>query len=76
MAIVFECRHCLNTIGTVSQNDVTDAMLGIDQLSNQEQQEMIQYKGNGDMYIKSICEQCEETLGQHPEFHELNYFIQ
>ncbi len=76
MSIVFECRHCANTIGTVSQNDVTDAMLGIDTLTDKEQEEMIHYKGNGDMHIQSICEQCEETLGEHPEFHELHYFIQ
>lgn len=76
MSIVFECRHCTHTIGTVSRHDVTDTMLGIDTLTEQEQKEMIHYEGNGTMHVQSICEPCEEMLGNNPELHELHYFIQ
>lgn len=75
-SIVFKCRHCASTIGTVSQQHVTEAMLGIHTLTEEEQNEMIHYKENGNMHIQSICEQCEETLGNYPEFHALHYFIQ
>ncbi len=76
MSVVFECRHCSSIIGTVTKQDVTETMLGIHTLTEEEQNEMIHYKENGNMHIQSICEQCEETLGDHPELHALHYFIQ
>lgn len=51
-------------------------MLGFDQLTNEEKQEMIAYHDNGDIQVQTICESCEETLGQHPQYHELDFFIQ
>ncbi len=51
-------------------------MLGFNQLSGQEKEEMIQYHDNGDIHVKTICESCEDTLGQHPQYHELDFFIQ
>ncbi|WP_339230733.1 anti-sigma-F factor Fin family protein [Oceanobacillus sp. FSL K6-2867] len=76
MTIIYRCRHCGQTIGKLEQKVIDTAMLGLNQLNKKEQEEMIHYDGDGNMQIKTICEDCEHALGQHPNYHELDYFIQ
>jgi hypothetical protein len=52
------------------------SLLGFNQLSEKDKQEMIQYRDNGDVHVQTICESCEETLGKNPQYHELDFFIQ
>lgn len=51
-------------------------MLGLDQLTSAEKKKMIQYESNGQLHIYVICESCEESLTQHPDYHKLDFFIQ
>jgi len=76
MAIVYKCKHCKHTIGKIEQQIVSTSMLGWDRLSIQEKEKMIQYKENGDVHVQAICENCEDSLGQHPTYYELEYFLQ
>ncbi len=76
MSIVYKCRHCEHVIGTLEERTVDTSMLGWDQLSVEEKKEMIHYQANGDIVIRTICENCQESLGQHPQYHELDHFIQ
>ncbi|TXL63446.1 anti-sigma-F factor Fin family protein [Cerasibacillus terrae] len=76
MAIIYNCRHCGYEIGKLQQQFIDTAQLGWDQLSIEDRQKMIQYEANGDISIQSICENCQEALGNHPEYHELDFFIQ
>lgn len=76
MAIVYTCRHCGNEIGKLEQKVIDTSMLGLDQLTAKEKEEMITYEQNGDVQIHAICENCEEALGHHPNYHELDFFIQ
>jgi hypothetical protein len=76
MSVVYNCRHCGHVIGEINDQIVDTTILGWNTLSDKEKKEMIEYKSNGDVHIQAICENCEETLGTHPEYHELDYFIQ
>ncbi|WP_373894541.1 anti-sigma-F factor Fin [Virgibacillus natechei] len=76
MAIVYKCRHCGNEIGKLEEKVVDTSLLGFDKLSTKDKKEMIHYADNGDVHIQAICENCEETLGHHPHYHELDFFIQ
>ncbi|MFD1362577.1 anti-sigma-F factor Fin [Lentibacillus salinarum] len=76
MPIVYKCRHCGQEIGRLEQQVVDESMLGLDQLSAEDKRDMISYEANGDVRIKAICENCEASLGSHPHYHELDYFIQ
>lgn len=75
MSIIYKCRHCGHTIGSLKHRSVTTSMLGLDQLSAQDQKRMIQYKDNGDVHIQAICESCETSLVTHPDYYELEYFL-
>jgi len=75
LSIIYKCRHCGHTIGSLTQQVVTTSMLGWDKLSSQDQKRMIQYKNNGDVHIQAICESCETSLAMHPDYYELEYFL-
>lgn len=75
MSIVYKCRHCKYTIGTLRQQIVSTSMLGIDVLTTKEKEKMVHYKENGDVHIHAICENCEDTLQSHPNYYELDYFL-
>ncbi|MGY0694528.1 anti-sigma-F factor Fin [Virgibacillus sp. FSP13] len=76
MSIVYQCRHCGQVIGELDQQVVDTAMLGLDKLSVEDKKEMVHYQQNGDVHIKTICENCEASLGANPHYHELDFFIQ
>lgn len=76
MSIIYKCRHCGHTIGSLKQHVVSTSMLGWDKLSTQDKKQMIQYMENGDVHIKAICESCEASLDEHPNYYELDYFLQ
>jgi len=75
VAIVYKCKHCHQIIGTLDAKVVDTATLGWDQLTAEEQQTMIVYEENGQITVRTICENCERTLTQHPEYHALDHFI-
>lgn len=76
MAIIYKCNHCGDQVGQLDQQVVDTQTLGWNELSNQDRKEMIQYQNNGDVEIKTICEDCQESLDKNPHYHELDFFIQ
>lgn len=76
MSVVYQCRHCSRIIGRLDLQVVNYSMLGIDQLTAEERQRMVHYEADGSLRIDSICDSCKNTLKEHPEYHELDYFIQ
>lgn len=74
--ITYFCRHCRNSIGSLSHDMVDTNVLGIEELSEQDRSEMIQHKENGDVHVQTICENCQNALESNPHYHELDFFIQ
>ncbi|MGM7724473.1 anti-sigma-F factor Fin family protein [Metabacillus sp. Hm71] len=76
MALHYHCRHCGVKVGSIDKMAVSSEQLGFDHLSDEERQEMITYQQNGDIQIKTICEDCHDALNRYPEFHQYESFIQ
>ncbi|MGM0877677.1 MAG: anti-sigma-F factor Fin [Bacillota bacterium] len=76
MALHYHCRHCGVKVGSLDNISVSSEQLGFDHLTNDERQEMITYQQNGDMHIKTICEDCQDALHRNPDFHQYESFIQ
>jgi hypothetical protein len=74
MAIHYHCRHCGVQMGSVYQH-VLEAELGLNRLTAEEKNEMTSYDDKGDLHIRSICEDCQKGLEEHPEYYERDYFI-
>ena len=62
MAIHYQCRHCGTNVGTLSNVSVHSEQLGIHMLTDEERLHMVQYQDNGDIHVKTICEDCQESL--------------
>ncbi|KSU57829.1 peptide ABC transporter permease [[Bacillus] enclensis] len=76
MAIHYHCRHCGTNVGTISNMSVHSEQLGIHKLTEEERLNMVQYQDNGDIHVRTICEDCQESLQRNPDYHQLDYIIQ
>ncbi len=76
MAIYYYCRHCQVQVGTIEQSIISASELGFDHLTGEERKEMIDYDGNGNVYVKVICEDCQEALERNPDLHQYENIIQ
>lgn len=75
MAIKYHCRHCGVAIGSIDNMSIQSERLGISQLTDEERLDMISYDSFGDVNIKSICEDCHESLSRNPEYYQNDYLI-
>jgi len=75
MAIHYHCRHCGVKLGTLDQYSVETEQLGFHKLNDEERQDMISYNDNGDLQIKSICEDCQESFEKNPEYYQNDFLI-
>jgi hypothetical protein len=75
MSIHYHCRHCGVNIGTLDQSLVESERLGLHTLNDEERQEMVTYASNGDIQIKTICEDCQESLLRNPDYYQNDFII-
>ncbi|MBS2967270.1 MULTISPECIES: anti-sigma-F factor Fin family protein [Metabacillus] len=76
MGYHYYCRHCGTKVGTLENEAIHSGELGFHYLTSEERQEMIRYMANGDIEVKTICEDCQEALDRNPAFHQVEKFIQ
>ncbi|WP_044895792.1 anti-sigma-F factor Fin family protein [Bacillus alveayuensis] len=76
MALHYYCRHCGTKVGTINRMSVYSEQLGFHHLTDTERLEMISYLPNGDIQVKTICEDCQEALERNPEYYLYEKFIQ
>ncbi|RHW31808.1 DUF2757 family protein [Neobacillus notoginsengisoli] len=75
MAIRYICRHCGTRIGSIDMLSADSVMMGLNLLSGEDRASMVSYEQNGDIQIKSICEDCQESLEKNPNLHQYDYLI-
>lgn len=76
MAIHYHCRHCKKHVGSLNQQNLSSEQLGFHELTAEERQTMIGYDEQGDLNVKTICEDCHEALERNPDYYALQSFIQ
>ena len=59
----------------LNNNSIESERLGFHKLNDEERQDMITYNYNGDLQIKSICEDCQESLERNPEYYQNDFLI-
>lgn len=75
MALKYYCRHCGIEMGKIDNMSVDSERLGLHKLTNEERMEMVSYDDAGDVHIKSICEDCHESLERNPTYYQNDYLI-
>ncbi|MCU0158318.1 anti-sigma-F factor Fin family protein [Bacillus safensis] len=76
MALHYYCRHCGVKVGSLDEPAVQSEALGFHHLTNEERNDMISYRENGDLHVQTICEDCQEALERNPDYHQYHTFIQ
>ncbi|WP_096441136.1 anti-sigma-F factor Fin family protein [Alteribacter populi] len=76
MAIHYQCRHCRTKLGSLSDRAADSEQLGFHSLTEDEQHKMIRYDTKGDIHVDVICEDCEQTLAENPDYHQYESFLQ
>lgn len=75
MTIRFRCRHCETEIGTVHAS-TNETIRRLQQFEIGAVDDYVEVKKNGDTIVHCICEQCEDSLRQFPDYHALNKWLQ
>lgn len=75
MAIHYHCRHCGVKLGIIDKVSVHAEDLGFHKLNDEERHDMISYDQSGNMSVKAICEDCQESLEKNPDFHQQDFLI-
>ncbi|CEG29553.1 anti-sigma-F factor Fin family protein [Bacillus sp. B-jedd] len=75
MAIHYVCRHCGTVIGSIEMPKADSVMLGLNILSGEDRAAMVSYEQNGDIQVRSICEDCQESFDKNPNLHQYDYLI-
>lgn len=75
MALKYHCRHCGMQLGTLENMSVDTERLGLNKLTDEERLEIVSYDSSGDIHIKTICEDCHESLERNPDYYQNDYLI-
>lgn len=75
MSIHYQCRHCGVKLGTLDQSIIETERLGLHTLNEEERQDMVSYDSNGDIRIRAICEDCQESFLRNPDNYQNDFII-
>jgi hypothetical protein len=75
MTYYYFCSHCKSKIGELDK-DINSNLLGFNNLTREEKDEMINYLPNGDIIVNSICKNCEEYVTRYALNFDYDTFIQ
>ena len=76
MAIRYTCRHCETEIGTLPFESVKETVLLLQKIDKGEVEHFLTYEKDGELTVRCICEQCEQSLQRFPDYYTLNKWLQ
>ena len=79
MVIRYHCRHCETEIGSLpfeSAEVVVKLIRKLENDTSQEDEEFLVMGEGGEMKVRCICEQCEESLQRFPNYYTLKKWLQ
>lgn len=64
MKIYYTCEYCGDHIDILETEEIDEAQLGFDCLTEEERQDIIKIdKTTGTMYVYALCDNCIQLLG-------------
>lgn len=75
MPIRYKCRHCETEIGTIPFEHA-QSIKALEILDKGEVGHFVEKDANGHTSINCICEQCEQSLAEHPTYYALKKWLQ
>ena len=75
MPVRYRCRHCETEIGRLPF-DAEETIRKLHQFEVGEVDDYIEKNERGETIVHSICEHCEDSLRQFPDYHALKNWLQ
>ena len=75
MTVRYRCRHCKAVLGTLPI-ETEEAIQKLHQFEVGEIEEFIERQPNGETTVHCICEQCEASMRQFPNYYALKNWLQ
>lgn len=75
MTVRYKCRHCEMEIATLPF-DADETIRKLHKFEVGEVDDYIEKGKDGETTVHCICEQCEDSLRQFPNYHALNKWLQ
>lgn len=76
MAIRYHCRHCKTEIGSLPFESAQEALRLLQKLDEKEEERFLTLGKDGDLKVRCICEQCEESLQSYPDYYTFTKWLQ
>lgn len=78
VAIRYNCRHCKTEIGSIPFGSARETLRLLEKLDEEEKEEerYLTLGENGDLTVRTICEQCEQSLQSHPNYYTFTKWLQ
>ena len=77
MPIRYRCRHCNTEIGVLPfDSDEPETIRKLHLFEIGEIDDYIEKNERGEMTVQSICEHCQESLRQFPDYYALKKWLQ
>lgn len=75
MPVRYRCRHCETEIGRLPF-DAEETIRKLHQFEVGEIDDYIEKDSRGETVVHSICEHCEDSLRQFPDYYALKNWLQ
>lgn len=75
MTVSYRCRHCKAVLGTLPF-ETEETIHKLHQFEIGEIEEFIERQPNGETTVHTICEQCEASMRQFPNYYALRNWLQ
>lgn len=76
MAVRYQCRHCDTEIGSLPFESAKETILELQKMNEAEEEQYLLLDKDGQMTVRCICEECEQSLRKFPDYYSLKKWIQ
>lgn len=76
VAVRYACRHCEVEIGSLPFESAKETVELLRKLDEAEEERYLTFGEDGDVTVRCICEQCEQSLQKFPNYYTFNKWLQ
>ncbi|MCG7346218.1 anti-sigma-F factor Fin family protein [Sporosarcina sp. ACRSL] len=74
--IRYSCRHCNTEVGSIPFSSAEEIIRELEKAEQGQDEQFLEYDKNGSVTVRCICEQCEQSLRQNPDYYALRKWLQ
>ena len=76
VTIRYHCRHCESEIGSLPFESAQETLRLLEKLDQEEEERFLTVGKDGALTVRCICEECEHTLQNNPDYYSYTKWIQ